>query len=103
VTGVRERRLATGGLGLLAATLLVAGVLPWVGGGPLAVRLIAVPLLLLGALAGVAAARLPTTPPPLRRDARADAGSTRPARPHQCSNCSCAAAPPPAGEDVRGE
>jgi hypothetical protein len=67
--------------------LLAAGALPWATGGTLPVRLIAVPLLLLGGLAAVTAARLPTGPLP-RRPA-----PTRPDRPpHQCTHC---AAPAP--------
>lgn len=95
MTSTRERRVAAGTLGLLAATLLVAGGLPWLGGGPVAVRLIALPLLLLGAAAAVAAARLPGMPPPLRRMVRPAARpAARPAGAHQCERCSCAAEPP---------
>jgi hypothetical protein len=87
VTSARDRRLAAGMLGVLAAALLVAGSLPWAGSGPLAVRLIALPLLLLGALAAVVAARLPTMASPLRRTA------SPAARPLGCANCACGTAP----------
>jgi hypothetical protein len=87
VTTTRERRSAAIALGLLATTLLVAGALPWVTGGTLTVRLIAAPLLLLGALAALTAARLPTGPLPSRP---APARTARP--PHHCAHC---AAPAP--------
>jgi hypothetical protein len=82
VTTTRERRSAAVALGLLATTLLAAGILPWATGGTLTVRLIAAPLLLLGALAAVAAARLPTSPLPRRP---APGRAARP--PHQCAHC----------------
>jgi len=41
-------RRATLRLGMLAAVLLVAGLLPWVTGGPTGARLVALPLLLAG-------------------------------------------------------
>jgi hypothetical protein len=90
VTTTRERRWAAGTLGLLAAALLVAGGLPWVTGGTWPVRLIALPLLLVGGFAAVTAARLPSmrlphrSAPPVRR-------------PHHCTRCAAnAAAPTPA-------
>jgi hypothetical protein len=93
VTTTQERRTAAVALGLLAATLLVAGVLPWATGGPLPVRLIAVPLLLLGGLAGVTAARLPTGPLPRRP---VPAPASRP--PHRCTRCAAPAPTDPPGQ-----
>lgn len=65
----RALRRATTRLGLLAAVLLVAGLLPWLTAGPLGVRLVALPMLLAGL--GVAAVALrvrrvvPAAPAPL--------------------------------------
>ena len=71
----RARRRAVVRLGVLAAALLVAGLLPWVTMGPLPVRLVALPLLLAGALVAVVAVRVrtvlarprPSAPPVERR------------------------------------
>lgn len=71
----RARRRAVVRLGVLAAALLVAGLLPWVTAGPLPARLIALPLLLVGVLVAVAAVRIrsvlprprPSAPPVERR------------------------------------
>jgi hypothetical protein len=49
-------------LGVLAGMLLLAGALPWITGGPQAVRLIAVPLLVTGVMMGAATASLRTAP-----------------------------------------
>jgi hypothetical protein len=85
VTISRERRSAAIAFGLLAAVLLAAGVLPWVTGGSLAIRLIGVPLLLLGLLAALTAIRLPSVAIPRRPAA--------PARPaHNCASCAARAA-----------
>jgi hypothetical protein len=84
VTTVRVGRHAVLRLGALTALLLLAGALPWLTAGPLPTRLIALPLLLTGALMAVATARLRTTPLPLRRTAAA--------RPAGCATCSCSRA-----------
>jgi hypothetical protein len=84
MTMTRERRLATGALGMLAAALLVAGALPWLVPGPTAARLFGLPLLLVGLLAAVTAARLPRL-----RLARRSAPSPRPAT---CAGCACTTA-----------
>jgi hypothetical protein len=81
----RERRSATIAFGLLAAVLLAAGVLPWMSGGSMAIRLIGVPLLLLGLLAAVTAVRLPSVAIPRR-----PAPPARP--PHDCAACAARAA-----------
>jgi hypothetical protein len=88
----QERRFAAAALGLLAAALLVAGTLPWATGGPLPARLIALPLLLLGALAGLTAARLPAGRLPSRP---APSHPPRPA--HNCAHCAAPAPVDPAG------
>ena len=55
--GTMVRRAARR-LGVLAAVLLVAGLLPWVTGGSLGVRLVALPLLLAGAGVATMAVRV---------------------------------------------
>lgn len=79
------RRRAIARVGLMAALLVVAGVLPWVSGGPLSVRLLALPLLAAGVFLGAAAFRLHRTLPPMPDAASAD---TRPAA---CAGCACGA------------
>ena len=70
----RARRRATVRLAVLAAVLLLAGLLPWLTAGPAAARLVALPLLLAGVLVAVAAVRVrtalvarPSAPPVERR------------------------------------
>jgi hypothetical protein len=84
VTTVRAGRRAVLRLGALTALFLLAGMLPWLTAGPLPTRLIALPLLLAGALMAVATARLRTSPLPHRRTAAA--------RPATCAACSCSTA-----------
>ncbi|MGI8868847.1 MAG: hypothetical protein ACR2F6_08375 [Mycobacteriales bacterium] len=54
------------GLAALAALLLAAGLLPWVSGTPLALRLLSLPFLLAGVILGAAAARMPAVRAHLR-------------------------------------
>ena len=71
----RARRRAVVRLGVLAAALLLAGLLPWVTMGPLPARLLALPLLLTGVLVTIVAVRVrsvlprprPSAPPVERR------------------------------------
>ncbi|HST64806.1 MAG TPA: hypothetical protein VLM05_06430 [Mycobacteriales bacterium] len=68
MTAVGARRRAVRKLGALAGVLLLAGVLPWVTGGELLIRLLALPLLLagllvLGTLLRVRTAPAPSAPP----------------------------------------
>ena len=74
----QARRRAVVRLGVLAAALLLAGLLPWVTMGPLPARLLALPLLLTGVLVAIVAVRVrvgaaaaapvrPTGRAPLRR------------------------------------
>ncbi len=84
MTSVSVRPRAALRLGTLAALLLCAGALPWITAGPLATRLIALPLLLTGALMAVATVRLRSTPLPRRRTAAE--------RPAACVTCACACA-----------
>ncbi|HEY9473802.1 MAG TPA: hypothetical protein VIS06_08115, partial [Mycobacteriales bacterium] len=83
---VRRRALAQ--VGVLAALLLVAGTLPWFGGGSLAVRLIGLPLLvaglLIGGVVGLVAYRLRQASG-LARPAPASVGSAG------CGGCACGA------------
>ena len=79
--GRRVRRRATVRLGVLAAVLLLAGLLPWVTAGPLSARLVALPLLLAGALLVVLTARVGTMVPQLRRSA--------PPVERRCDGCVC--------------
>jgi hypothetical protein len=71
VTAGQARRRAVRMLGALAGVLLLAGVLPWVTGGETAIRLLALPLLLMGLVVLGAALRVRTAPapsaPPLER------------------------------------
>lgn len=80
-------RRATLRLGALAVVLLVAGVLPWVTGGALAVRLVALPLLLAGA--GVAAVALRVRSVLTRR--AATPAYPAPLVERACDGCSCGA------------
>jgi hypothetical protein len=64
------RRRAVRLLGVLAAALLVAGLLPWVTGGELTIRLLALPMFLAGLMVAGAALRVralgkvvPSAPP----------------------------------------
>lgn len=66
----RVRRRAVLLLGVLAATLLLAGLLPWVTGGESTIRMLALPMLLAGLLVAGAAVRVavfrrpaPSAPP----------------------------------------
>jgi hypothetical protein len=80
---VRLRR-ATLRLSVLAAVLLLAGLLPWLTDGPLPVRLVALPLLLTGAGVAAVAVRLRSVlPTPVR---------PRPSAPpveRACDGCAC--------------
>ncbi len=77
MTGARVRLVA------LAAVLLVAGILPWATGGPAVVRILGVPFILLGLLAGYATTRLPVV---------ASRAATRTAPPPGgCGGCNCGA------------
>jgi hypothetical protein len=76
VTAARVR------LGALTAVLLVAGILPWATGGPTVARVLGVPFLLLGLLAGYATTRLPAV---------ASRAATRTAPPAGCAGCNCGA------------
>jgi hypothetical protein len=81
------RRRAMWRLGVLAAALLVAGGLPWVTAGPLAARLIALPLLLAGVLVSVVAVRVrPVAPAP------APAAAPAPLVERRCDGCVCGVA-----------
>ena len=68
-------------LGVLAAALLVAGLLPWVTAGPLPARLVALPLLLAGALVAVVAVRVRSVVPQPRPSA--------PPVERRCDGCVC--------------
>ncbi len=76
MTGARVRLVA------LAAVLLVAGILPWATGGPAVVRILGIPFVLLGLLAGYATTRLQTV---------ASRAATRSAPPAGCGGCNCGA------------
>jgi hypothetical protein len=80
----RRVRRATVRLGVLAAVLLLAGLLPWVTAGPLPARLVALPLLLAGALVAVLTARVGTMVPQLRPSA--------PPVERRCDGCVCGTA-----------
>lgn len=83
MTAVQARRRAVRMLGTLAAVLLVAGVLPWVTGGELAIRLLALPFVLAGLLVLGATLRV-----------RA-AGTVTPSAPpvgRGCDGCACGVA-----------
>ena len=85
-TGVRERRRRGIRLpGILAATLLVAGLLPWLTWGPVEVRLLAVPMLLAGLLVTGVALRVHAADRP--------AAPAAPAPPVErgCGGCACGA------------
>ncbi|HEY2172506.1 MAG TPA: hypothetical protein VGH85_01715 [Mycobacteriales bacterium] len=69
-------------LGALTAVLLVAGILPWATGGPTVTRVLGVPFLLLGLLAGYATTRLPAV---------ASRATIRTAPPAGCAGCNCGA------------
>jgi hypothetical protein len=56
-------------LGVLAAVLVVAGLLPWVTAGPTAARLLALPLLVAGLGVTLVAARVRSLAPQLRPSA----------------------------------
>ncbi len=69
-TAVEARRRAVRMLGILAAALLVAGLLPWVTWGALQIRLLALPMVLAGLVVAGAALRVraagrrvPSAPP----------------------------------------
>lgn len=88
-------RRAVARVGLLAALLIVAGALPWLGGAPLAVRLVSSPLLAAGVLVGYLATRMRQVrlPVPARP-------SRQPRRTAGCQGCACGAggcATPPTG------
>lgn len=55
---MEARRRAVRLLGALAAALLLAGLLPWVTGGELTIRLLALPMLLAGLMVTGAALRV---------------------------------------------
>jgi len=67
-------------LAALAGLLVLAGALPWITWGPLATRLVALPLLLVGALMAATCARLRTI-----RITHAPRAAERPA----CATCAC--------------
>ncbi len=71
-------------LAALTAVLLVAGVLPWATGGPTVTRVLGIPFLLLGLLAGYATTRLPAV-------ASRTAAAARTAPPAGCAGCNCGA------------
>lgn len=81
-------RRALAQVGGLAVLLLLAGTLPWVGGGSLTIRLIGLPLLLaglvIGGVVGLVAYRLRQATE-LARSAPASAGSGG------CGGCACGA------------
>lgn len=62
VRALDVRRRAMARVGVLAALLIVAGALPWLGGGSLAVRLIGLPLLVAGLLVGLLGYRMRHAP-----------------------------------------
>jgi hypothetical protein len=72
-------------LGVLAAVLLVAGLLPWVTGGSLGVRLVALPLLLAGVGVATVAVRVRAVMP------RADPAYPAPLVERSCDGCACGA------------
>lgn len=79
----RARRRAVLLMGVLAATLLLAGLLPWVTAGPWLVRLLGLPLLLAGLLVAGAALRVRAVP-----QARQQAPSAPPVE-RGCDGCVC--------------
>jgi hypothetical protein len=81
VTAGQERRRAVRMLGALAGVLLLAGLLPWVTGGELVLRLLALPLLLAGLMVLGAALRV-------RAAVRAPAPSAPPVE-RGCDGCVC--------------
>lgn len=93
-TRAAARRQITIRLGLLAAVMLVAGGLPWVTAGPLAARLIAVPLLLAGLLAAWVVIRVRALPAgPVRTPRPAGtAGTGTGGQPAGCGGCACGGA-----------
>lgn len=80
------RRRAAVRLGLLGGLMLVAGVLPWATAGPLAARLFALPLLLVGVVVGAGAVRVRRLPLPAPRSAY-PAPAAEPAA--GCGGCDC--------------
>jgi len=70
-------------LAALAGLLVLAGALPWITWGPLATRLVALPLLLVGALMAATCARLHTI-----RITHSPRAAESPA----CATCTCATA-----------
>ncbi|HEX6755046.1 MAG TPA: hypothetical protein VF109_03775 [Mycobacteriales bacterium] len=81
-------RRATVRLGALAGVLLLAGLLPWVTGGTLAARLVALPLLLAGVGIGAVAVRLRSV---LMAADPADAAYPAPLVERGCDGCACGA------------
>jgi hypothetical protein len=84
MTSTQSRRAAAR-LGVLGVALLVAGALPWLTGGALAARLIALPLLLAGAAVAGATVRILTLP----KVSAAPAAYPAPVTAAGCDGCTC--------------
>jgi hypothetical protein len=79
----RVRRRAVLLVGVLAATMVLAGLLPWLTGGELTIRLFGLPLLLAGLLVAGVALRVATV--------RRPAPSAPPVE-RRCDGCVCSTA-----------